>query len=293
MKCRRSRGEVVEDPAGERTVGWPRLSLALGQGRATGRGSVLAEGEERILSNLRSIARMRRKLRQWKRRSSTERGSENPTEGDSMTCHALPLPDGRFSPSRASRGNGAESPRNDCRHWPWQQSVRKRDQAAEQPRSLDYPSHRIGRVLALAEAASRTTGSTASAVRKGSDESMDRHPPPKRTRRGQSARLVSPRPSRGSGLSVSTVVHWLAPVRDQELGSSTTNRVWPGSTSIQSSVCPHLTQPQSAKRSQNSRRAGRSVSRNWSRLVSCRTPHPVLPARQQDGHRGILPRLAR
>jgi hypothetical protein len=49
--------------------------------------------------------------------------------------HALPLPAGRFSRPRAGRGKGARCPRNDCPQWPCQRTVRKREQAAEQPRS--------------------------------------------------------------------------------------------------------------------------------------------------------------
>lgn len=49
--------------------------------------------------------------------------------------HALPLPVGRFSRPRAGRREGAECPRNGQGQWPCQRAVRKREQAAEQPRS--------------------------------------------------------------------------------------------------------------------------------------------------------------
>ena len=69
----------------------------------------------------------------------------------------------------------------------------------------------------------RDHGQSASAFRKGSDGSVDRHPARKRLRRGQSTRLVNPRPSRGNGLSASTNVHGLLPFRVREPGLSATD----------------------------------------------------------------------
>lgn len=49
--------------------------------------------------------------------------------------HALPLPAGRFSRPHPGRGEGAECPPSGHGQWPCPRTVRKRGQAAEQPRS--------------------------------------------------------------------------------------------------------------------------------------------------------------
>jgi hypothetical protein len=49
--------------------------------------------------------------------------------------HALPLPAGRFSRPHPGRWEGAECPLSGHGQWPCPRTVRKREQAAEQPRS--------------------------------------------------------------------------------------------------------------------------------------------------------------
>lgn len=64
----------------------------------------------------------------------------------------------------------------------------------------------------------RDHGQSASAFRKGSDWSVNKHQARQRIRRGQSTRLVNSRPSLGNGLSVSTDGHWLRSFRVREPG---------------------------------------------------------------------------
>ena len=92
-----------------------------------------APGEARTLEQTSPLGAVCAKSKAYHSRRSNRGG--NVSLIALCRCHALPLPAGRFSGPRLGRRVGAKHPSIDCRHCPWPQPVRDRDQSAEPPRS--------------------------------------------------------------------------------------------------------------------------------------------------------------
>ncbi len=124
---------------------------------------------------------------------------------------------------------------------------------------------------------------SASANTLRSQQSGNRHRPRTRTVRRQSAVSNCPRQRTGHGPDLSVNIDWQGIVRTGAFWFPYRRQRFPRSYPNDSLLCPHLIQPQSARRSRNLRPAVRRNSRTCSRRrmssQSCgRNGHPTGPS---------------
>lgn len=171
------------------------------------------------------------------------------------TGHAEPLRQRRTWCPRMRRGEHAEYPRNSSCSWTWQRPVHGLDSAAHKTRPGTFRVHEqcastiSPRQLTRPRTIHVRAQSTDLIVREQATTSATNRPKTVRIREVV-ASAIYPRPWTGKGLSASRYRRCCPDG----------NHI-PNPSPNQSSVCPHLTQPQSAKRSRNSRHSARRSSK--------------------------------
>ena len=175
--------------------------------------------------------------------------------------HARPLDVTRILRPRISRGEDLKRSRDIDRSWPRTRQIREHEQSENRTQSLDlsvsanYPCPRSVR------AHMRGHKQSASANTLRSQQSATKHWQRTRTIRRQSAVSNCPRQRTGHGPDLSVNIDWQGIVRAGAFWFPLRRQHVPRSYPHDCILCPHLIQPQSARRSRNLRPAVRRNSR--------------------------------